>query len=247
MRCCQRGVPVATRYELETDLKFSLPQLKAIERKLRIQTDTQADVFTRIDKALEKTVDQLTEVYGLGSQLNLPTARKIELLTKHICQRISTYLNAESEACDAHDCRLYHIRSIVSKKIDEVKATSTYQQYVFSGLQTIYKQFLLDLDRVERLLICHGNLERPRTPIQTCRSADFLEFELFGKVTAKGRQRAWLNLGQPIEISSYLELYSHSRSAAVEKLTLDARHQLQKALDEPMPKQECEANTARKT
>lgn len=239
-------VPVATRYELETDLESSLHQLKAIERKLKIQTDVHADVYTRIDKALESAVNQLAEVYGLGSQLNLPTVRKMELLTNHICQRISTYLNAESHACDAHDCHLYHIRAIVSQKIDDIKAASAYQQSVCSGLQTIYKQFLLDLDRVERLLICHGNLERPRTPIQACRTADFLEYELFGKMTAKGQQRAWLNIGQPVELSSYLELYSQSRSAAVEKLTLDARHQLQEALDDTMPKQKCEANTTLK-
>lgn len=238
-------VPIATRYDLETDLKSSVePQLKAIERKLKIKSEVQTDVYTRINSALEKALDQLTEVYGVECPLNLPAERKMELLTKHICQRISSYLNADSNACTAPDCNLYHIRSIVSHKVDEIKTASAYQKHVYSGLRKIYKQFLRDLDRVERLLICHGNLERPRTPIQACRTADFLEYELYGKITAKGRQRALLNFGQPIEISSYLELYSQARSAAVRKLTLDAQHQLQKALDETIPAPECESNTS---
>jgi 1-acyl-sn-glycerol-3-phosphate acyltransferase len=224
-------VPVATRYELETDLESSFPRtLQAIEHKLQVERVPNTSVIDRIQVALDRLLSDLTNVYHLNVPEELAAIEKIDRLANHICHKIGSYFDVQPEGCNARDCHLYFIRSIVSRAIDE-RHGSPYQNSIAKKLHQTYKQFLVDLDRVERLLICHANLEREKTAIQACRTADFMEFELFGRMTPKGKQRAVVNFGEPLQVGSYLPLYANSKRDAVEKLSDDTRRNLQAALD----------------
>ncbi|MBX9690948.1 MAG: hypothetical protein K2Z81_01080, partial [Cyanobacteria bacterium] len=88
-----------------------------------------------------------------------------------------------------------------------------------------------DFDHVEHLLILKRVLDQPTSAIQTCRIADFLELEVLGRMTAKGKQCASVFIGEPISVLSFLQNYESDKSSAVEQLLDVVHRQLQSALD----------------
>lgn len=121
---------------------------------------------------------------------------------------------------------------------DESETTSIEKQQVLSlekpspaGTMELHAEWSNDLDRAERLLILQRVLNQRLSPIQVCRIADFLESELFGRMTAKGKQRASVFFGNPIEVLPFLTDYESDKTSAVEKLRAAVRSGLQSALD----------------
>lgn len=224
-------VPVAINYQLLSDLETSFPStLDKIERKLKLPTAA-LTTRERVQRSVERLTQDLLDVYDYSVAKDLPLAEKLELLASHICHKIGNYLNIQPEKCDTKGCHLYLIRNALASAIDEIRNADSYEKDVFRHLSKTYKQFVIELDRVERLLICAANLKSEQTDLQVCRTADFVEQELFGRMTAKGKQCATVNCHEPISVASYLPLYERSKKAAVHNLCIDAKIKLQQTLE----------------
>lgn len=223
-------LPVATQYHLDTDLTVSLsPVLGRVERRLNIKPS--GSITSRVDNALEILIDRLEGSYGIAGRPDSSLRDRIEDLSGHICKRIGQFIGLNLESFDEEGSDLYRTRHFLARKLDDCSQTA-FNRSFYKGRERVYRQFMLDLDRVERLVICHTNLQQEDSPIKYCRTLDFLEYELFGKMSPKGRTKAIVNLGSPIEVSTYLKLYKVSKAEAVQKLTGDVRQSLQFALDE---------------
>lgn len=225
-------LPVGVSYELLADLETSIDRtLGAVERKLKIKHDRTAKATERTEAAVKAVLRSLSEFYKCPLPEQEPHHVQVRLLARHICQRMSRYVSADYDQNQSTRQLLYWLRNGIAKELAARQSPVEHRQNLRHSAARIYREFLLDLERVERLLIFQKILNHPSSPIQICRIVDFLEAETCGPMTSKGRQRASVFFGEPIELLPHLTSYKSTRNAAIEKLTIIIRAGLQSALD----------------
>ncbi len=226
-------LPVGVSYRLETSLEKSVSGLlRKIERRLDISHTQKIEIKTRILNAVDKILKDLSEEYECLIIEKQPRQEQVRLLARHICERIANFAHIECKHLKTEEHLMYFLRNrLVNALALGRRATAKHEQELSRDFVRTYGEFLKDLDRVERLLILQRLLERQSSPIQLCRMLDFLEAETFGRMTKKGRQRASIFIGKPIDILPYLQSYKSDKNAAIDNLTNDVRQGLQGALD----------------
>jgi hypothetical protein len=180
---------------------------------------------------MEALLEDLARYY----QWILPEAQpqyvQVLSLAQHICERISNYTGGQHSQKTSPEQFLCSLRNCIEEELAARKIRSPHQQKLWRAASKMYRQFLLDLDRVERLMIVQRVLKRPTSPIQICRIVDFLEAETCGRMTSKGRQCASVFLGKPIEVLPHLEKFKTCKNLAIDEFTACIRDRLQSALD----------------
>lgn len=239
-------LPVGVSYSLETALQSSVvPTLNLIERKLSIrQSDQLPDLDTRLRGAIDEVLHAISEQYRFKLPEEQPHHEQVSLLARHICTRISAYISDEAASVakeETTESLLHRLRNEVMNYDYSKRVQSPYRRGLRKRNSNSAREWVGDLDRVERLLIFQRVLNQTASPIQTCRVVDFLENEVCGRMTAKGRQRARVVLGEPIDVSPYLELYKSSKSDAIEQLSTTVRDAIQSTLDKSHSQDRLEA------
>jgi len=225
-------LPVGVSYRLETNLESSVNKtLKTVERHLSIRKNRDKDPATRAKLAMEALLDGLARHYKWTLAKEQPQHAQVLSLAQHICERISKHTGGEPGEKPSTEQFLCSLRNHVVEELGARKNHSPHHQKFRRAPSNSYREFLHDLDRVERLLIVQRVLQRPTSPIQICRIVDFLESELCGRMTSKGRQCASVFIGKPIEVLPHLQLYKSCKNSAIDELTACIRDQLQSALD----------------
>jgi 1-acyl-sn-glycerol-3-phosphate acyltransferase len=221
-------LPIGISYKLETVLKPSVDKvLKKIERHLGIEPDSELEIKIRTSNAFNSLLNQLSKQYGLAIPTTPQQSEFVRLLARHILELVSEVATDHKTANEISSEQLLHnLRNDITKQVSLKESRSIDNQTARR-----FPELLKDLDRVERLLIVERVLAQPSSPIQICRIIDFLESEICGKMTAKGRQRATVFFGNPIEIQPYLPAYQSDKNAAVQSLSEAVKHGLQLALD----------------
>lgn len=226
-------LPVATGYQLETDVESSVAKvLCVVERRLNSHQHAKKDAPLRARALVSDLLKCLYHEYKLELDDSLSQADQTKVVAEQICLRINRHMELNLDESQSTEQFLHCLRTKVSERIDDKERTSTYHRQLYRGQSVVYHQFLLELDRVERLLIGHRILSQPPSPFQLCRVVDFLELETTGKMTAKGRQRASVCIGEPIEVLPFLEHYMNgTKELTIDKLTALTKESLQRALD----------------
>ncbi|MBY0548302.1 MAG: 1-acyl-sn-glycerol-3-phosphate acyltransferase [Candidatus Obscuribacterales bacterium] len=226
-------LPVATSYQLETDVESSVAKvLRAVERRLNSHQHAKKAAPLRAKALVADLLKCLYEEYKLELDESQSQAAQTKVIAEQICLRINRYMDLDLDESQSTEQFLHCLRTKVSERIDDEERTSTYHRQLYRTQGAVYQQFLLELDRVERLLIGHRILSQPPSPFQICRVVDFLELETTGKMTAKGRQRASVCIGEPIEVLPFLEEYMNgTKELTIDKLTSLTKECLQKALN----------------
>jgi hypothetical protein len=225
-------LPVGVSYELLADLETSIDMtLSAVERKLKIKHALTANAKERTDTAVQAVLLSLFEFYKCVLPEDKPHHEQVRLLARHICQRISRYMNADCDQNQSSRQLLYSLRNGIAKELAASRSPIPHQHHLRHSASKIDREFLLDLERVERLLIFQRILNHPSSPIQICRIVDFLEAETCEPMTSKGRQRASVFFGKPIEVLPHLVSYKSSKSSTIDGFTICIRSGLQLALD----------------
>jgi 1-acyl-sn-glycerol-3-phosphate acyltransferase len=228
-------LPVGVSYRLETDLKTSiLPTLRQIERRLDIRSSARIDIEQRLERAVDKLLQDLSEQYRFIPAEEQPHHVQFRLLAEHICQRICNYIGLDPGFTEklSTESLLHRLRNEIINQLANGKQQSAYQRKLSMNNSNLQKIWFADLDRVERLLIFRRVLDQPPSEIQFCRIVDFLENEICGRMTAKGKQTACVVLGKPLELSNYLDSYKSNKTQTIELLTSTIRDELQTALDD---------------
>jgi 1-acyl-sn-glycerol-3-phosphate acyltransferase len=225
-------LPVGVSYGLLADLETSIDRaLSAVERKLEIKHARTANAKERTDTAVQAVLLNLSQYYKCVLSEDESHHSQVRLLARHICHRMSRYMNADYDQNQSSRKLLYSLRNGIAKELAASRSPIAHQQNLRHSASKIYRQFLLDLERVERLLIFQKILNLPSSPIQICRIVDFLEAETCGPMTNKGRQRASVFFGKPIEVLPHLVSYKSSKGSTIDGLTICIRSGLQLALD----------------
>lgn len=226
-------LPVATSYQLETDVESSVAKaLRVVERRLNSHQHTKKDAHLRASALVADLLKCLYHEYKIPLDESQSQADQTKVIAEQICFRINRYMEMDLDVSISTEQFLHGLRTKVSELIDDEERTSTYHRQLYRGQDAVYQQFLFELDRVEQLLIGHRILSQPPSPFQLCRVVDFLELETTGKMSAKGRQRASVCIGEPIEVLPFLEPYMNgTKELTIDKLTSLTKESLQKALD----------------
>ncbi len=225
-------LPIGLSYSLQTSLDESINKpLRAIEHKLSIVHNDRISCDQRVQIAIHTVLKCLAAHYNFVLPDEIPNNEQVRLLAQHICKRISAHVAVESTEKNSTEQLLHCLRNYVVKKMDVEKARSKYERQLRQSTWKTYREFVSDLDRVERLLIFQRVLCRKPSPIQICRMVDFLESETCGQMTAKGRQRASIFIGQPIDLLPFLQMFDSCKTLAIDELSNRVRKELQSALN----------------
>lgn len=210
-------LPVGVSYKLGDSLEKSIGKtLRKVEDDLHIKCEKGTDEATRVTNSVSALLSKLSTHYQFAPSENQLLHKYAGELAKHICMKVSVYCGTEHPVWMTDEQFLHCLRSDLSKRLD---------------LESQRNNLFRDLDRAERLLIVQRVLNQIPSPIQLCRIVDFLESEMYGRMTAKGRQSASVYFGTPIEILPYLQIYKSDKAAAADRLRDAVRDGLQLALD----------------
>lgn len=225
-------LPVGVSYRLQTSLERSVSRLlHKIERRLCIKRKEKNEIKTRVFAAVDKVIQNLSKHYECPLVEDHPRQEQVRLLARHICDRIASSTEVKCDHLKTEELLMYFLRNHLVKALAAGRRRTTPDDQCLSrATARSYREFLNDLDRVERLLILQRILERRSSPIQICRILDFLEAETFGRMTKKGSQCASIFIGKPIEVLPYLQSYQSSKDTAIESLMNSVRQGLQSAL-----------------
>ncbi len=239
-------LPVGVSYRLETPLETSVSNtLRRVERRLGIDHSDKSDAYNRVLHAVDTVVQRLSDSYKCTLPEEQPRHEQVRLLARHICERISAFAQIECEKAQSEEEFLYFLRNHVLNVLSSKKGKAASQQKLSRESAKAYREFVCDLDRVERLLILHRILKRKSTPIRVCRILDFLEAETCGRMGPKGRQCATIFFGKPIEVLPYLESYTASKETGIDELSACIRNELQAAFDSSHAPTICESSNSR--
>jgi len=226
-------LPVGVSYHLTT------PFAKSVEKALHtvenhIGLDPTRSIDQRIDAAIRAILNNLISHYNCQMPENLKQHEQVEFLIHHICQRIAHYVG-NSQNFHSIEKMQYALRNDVMQRLRTAINESHHEIHLAQSDRTIFREFINDLDRVERLSIFSRILQRERSLIQACRILDFLEMETTGQVSSKGRQEVSIFISDPIKVSAYFELFDRSKREAIDTLHSDIHDRLQLALDRSQP------------
>ncbi len=224
-------LPVGVNYRLQSSLEKSIGRtVKIIEQKLNKPHERYRNIEERVDTAVRCTLDRLAAHYNFLRPKECSIADEVELLAQHICDRLSVFIFESKPETDSLEQLLHRLRTQLNKKLDGTRQAPAYDRSLQNAAVRIYREFIADLDRVERLVIFQRVLSRHDSPIRTCRIVDFLESELCGRMTPKGRQVVSIYLGKPFDLRSAHYERLGSNHLAAERLSEDVRDELQTAL-----------------
>jgi 1-acyl-sn-glycerol-3-phosphate acyltransferase len=224
-------IPAAIKVSLDGELEPAItPALQKLEKRLAIESNSNQNVLARVQGVVDSYLRLLFDTYGIEkpetSREKIPELAAIKILDR-IASREKISIDDSLTPTE----RLYSMRNEVDDG-NKLSSVALHPQTFFCA--GIPKPCLSsDFERMERLLILQRMLEHSSSAIQCCRILDFIECELFDKISPKGWQSCKLLLGSAIEASKYLEHYEDSKEEAVSNLSQEFRQQLQEMLSSP--------------
>jgi len=222
-------IPAAIKFSLEDSLDIAVsPAVKEIGKRLGIKHDKSKNIVEQIDAVIDAYLSKVFSSYGLqrpeGSLENLS-----ELAGKEILERISINQNVEPEESISLIEKLYFVRNHVEGDLEIDSVATNPKAFHCAGLPK--PSLRSDFERIERLLILQRMLLHREKPIQNCRILDFIESEVTGLITPKGRQSCVISPGEAIDVSPFVEEYTQNKLSAVRKLREVFMEKLQEKLD----------------
>lgn len=201
-------LPVGVSYRLESSLDSSISKtLTDVERSLGISAHTALELTERVMDAIKIVLDNLSENYQFHRPSDQSLDEEVGKLTRHICVQLSKYLGFELAEGLSNEQMLHSMLVRIRRRLSIKVRQSAYKAKLTEELWKTHDGYVRDLDRVERLLILRRVLKRPSSPIKYCRLMDFLEAEVFGRMTRKGKQTASIFIGGAVDVSPFLLTY----------------------------------------
>lgn len=225
-------LPVGVSYKLESTLESSISKtLTDTENFLGISSRSSSDLKDRVIVAIETVLDNLSEKYQFHRLRDKSLDEDVQQLTHHICLQLAQYLGFELAEGSSDEQMLHSMLVRIRRKLATKVRLTPYKAKLTEELWRTHDGYVRDLDRVERLLILKRVLKRPSSPIKYCRLMDFLEAEMFGRMTKKGKQVASIYIGDAIDVSPFFLSYKTSKKNAIDSLAASIQNELQDAFD----------------
>ena len=216
-------VPVSLKYrytrQMEWVIKRSLSQL---EEALGIQVSTK-EFYPRLRAIAGKILTNIEQEYSVEVTTEDWNPR-IEQLKDHILHECEQQLKlAPKDHIPARE-RVYKIQSIIDAKDEELtkEQEQTYEALYRSAFRllnfdAIYDGYVGENPTSERFLDTLTTLEREVFHIE--------------HPSIKGRRKACISLGEPINLKDYFAAYQEDKTTTIESLTTKIQQTVQKNID----------------
>lgn len=205
-------IPMAIYYQANQDsLDALIDRTIQIENALSIRMRNYeqngiAELHLRLAYVIEALVKAVEERYGSESHaaghLN---SRLLRVCRRLVISQAASFgiplKNSESEAAMLHTLRA-ELRKYCE---DDMKHWGKYSRKLRAELCQKANAVRVDLDRMQQLLILESTMrQQPVTLDVAWRVVDRLELQVLGKAHPKGHRTAWIDVGQPIDLNSYV-------------------------------------------
>ena len=217
-------IPCAIQYSLETDPETALgPCLSKLGKKLDLNFEDGADVIGKTKQIIKAYLTELSYAYSLVLEES-SSAQMAEQAAIEMLKRVGAICDFEYDDSISPKDQLYAIRNATDEKFKKLPSLARQCRFHCGGISQ--PSIRGDLERIERLLILNRSLLHFEDDIQACRSLDFIESELCGRVSPKGWQKCSVYIEEPIDVSAFSELYEQNKEDAVDKLCNLFTHRL---------------------
>lgn len=216
-------VPVSLKYRYTRQMNWVIEKsLSQLEEALNIQANT-TEVYPRLRAIAEKILINLEREYGVEGTKG-DWNQRIEQLKDHVLYESEQQLKlTPKEHIPARE-RVYKIQSIIDSTDKELtkEQEQTYQTLYRSAFR------LLNFDA-----IYDGYVAENPTPERFLETLITLEREVFqiDRPSIKGRRKAFISLGEPINLKDYFSAYQEDKTATVDSLAVRIQQTVQKNVD----------------
>ena len=216
-------VPVSLKYRYTKPMNWAIEQsLSQLEKALGIQANT-TEFYPRLRAIGEKILISIEKEYGVEVTTEDWNSR-IERLKDHILHDCEQKLQLTPKDHIPARERVYKIQSIIDSQ-DE-KLTEEQEQTYEALYRSAFR--LLNFDA-----IYDGYVGEKPTPERFLDTLTTLEREVFQieHPSAKGRRKAFISLGEPINLKDYFSAYQEDKTATIESLTTKIQQTVKKNID----------------
>lgn len=224
-------LPMALYYQAHNDaLSELLDRTTAIEQALSIRRrETKqtgmAQLHIRLAYVIEALINSVEQRYGAetvaNGHLNSRLLRICRRIVTSVAANFALHLkNTESEAE-----MLYSLRAQLRKfYAEDLSQWGGYSTKLRAELKRKAKEVQVDLDRVQQLLILESTMRQQPVNLDVAwRIVDRLELEVLGSARPKGHRTAWIDVGPPIDLSTYVGEHDWNERI-VQRLADDVRN-----------------------
>lgn len=217
-------VPISLKYrytnQMNEVIEKSLSQLEAV---LNLQASNN-EFYPRLRNIAEKVLDNIEQEYGTKSEAKDNWNQRIEHLKDRILHECEQQLDLPPKAHLALRERVYKIQSIIAPGDQEL----TQQQE--QAYETLYRSAfrLLNFDA-----IYDGYVAEKPTPERFLDTLIVLEREVFqiDRPSIKGKRKAFISIGDPINLKNYFSAYQKDKTTTVESLAVSIQKTVQNNVD----------------
>jgi hypothetical protein len=225
-RAAKRGQPVPDLYAVPISLKYTYvgkmkgvidSTLRDLEQHLGVPPI--GNPYQRLRTAAAEVLAQCEQEHGVMPDPNLNWNQRIEHLKAIVIQQCEEKLGLSAAPEDPDRERVYRLRHVLEQQQTIIlEDGSDDWASISKGLMRV-----LNFDA-----IYDGYVSESPTPERFLDTLTRLEREVFGidKPCPKGYRRAFMHIGQPINLKDHLDAYGKARSATISTLV----HQLQQTV-----------------
>lgn len=216
-------VPLSLKYRYTKSMNWVIEQsLSQLEEALSIQANT-SQFYPRLRSIAEKILINIETEYGV-KVTQTDWNERIEQLKHYILNECEQQLKLTPKKHIPARERVYKIQSIIDSKDEELTQE---QEQIYEALyRSAFR--LLNFDA-----IYDGYVAENPTPERFLDTLTTLEREVFQieHPSTKGRRKAFVSLGDPINLKDYFSAYQEDKTTTVENLMERIQETVQKNVD----------------
>lgn len=220
-------VPVSLKYRYTSSMSRALDAtLRRLEETLKISVVTSEDFYERLRTVAEQVIVGLERDYGIDSAQTseMDWNQRISQLKTHVLTDCEQKLELTPAPHAPSRERVYKIQSVLESRAEELTPND------LKTYESIYRATvrLLNFDA-----IYDGYVAASPTPERFLDTLTRLEREVFkiDRPAPKGHRKAFIRIGNPVNLKEYFESYKQNRANTVERLTQQLQQSVQSNLD----------------
>ena len=219
-------VPISLKYRYTKQMNEVIEKsLSQLEEALNIQTNN-TEFYPRLRTIAEKVLNNIEQEYGVTTESTAKDNwnQRIDQLKDLILHECEQKLDLPPKAHIPLRERVYKIQSIIDYSDREL--TQKHEQIY----ETLYRSAfrLLNFDA-----IYDGYVAKKPSPERFLDTLTILEREVFqiDHPSIKGRRKAFISIGDPINLKDYFSAYQEDKTATVESLAESIQQTVQNNVD----------------
>jgi hypothetical protein len=225
-------VPISLKYRYSGRMEPILEQsLRRLEKALGLQAQGKGSFYERLRRVAATVMGRFEQEYGLTPAVDADWNQRINHLKAQVLTQCEQRLNLAPAAHELNRERVYRIQHALAKRYQLAEDGSN---RIFVNGADEWEVMRQALARVLNFdAIYDGYVSERPTPERFLDTVTRLERSVFNidQPPPKGHRQAFVRIGQPVYLLSYLADYERNRSAVVSTLTEQIQQTVQQNLN----------------